>query len=381
MNRAAIDSMLTNSLGSTFSATFQFRGSLEGGIDGLDFSDNLDMLDEHMLDDMFPEGGSVSNHDDSFRDSFMATFTIPGDHQPSAVVSSEAAGDANMETDHFQMELMGPTMTGGGAPYQPYQRPRRRQTVDSAPEFKPEQLQRPPRRRVTTNSFPEFMPELLERRAHGHHNATSGFDEVGHQGDHHMSSHHLQRPKSESMLLQPHHLEDPSRRKIQFHSPNYGNEPLAADIHLAVHEAEDKMIRLQELLEHNQGPLHDHVGGNNHPHAQHQMSPQPAPSNNWPMRRISEHGLPWTPSCPPHHLQQMQQEGNMQQLTMAKLQAAMERTSSTMKLLQDWDRAHGLPASHCQTMVNTSRSRKQLKEGVVLKKWNGSPLLNAGRMT
>ena len=61
---------------------------------------------------------------------------------------------------------------------------------------------------------------------------------------------------------------------------------------------------------------------------------------------------------------------------MAKLQAAMDRTTDTQKLLQEWDRANGLPKSHSQTMVNSSRSRKQLTDGVILKKWNGTPLLN-----
>jgi len=384
MNRAAIDNaMLTNSLGSSFSAAFNFRCSLEGGIDGLDFSDNLDLLDEHMLDDIFPEDGQ-GNHDDSFRDSFMATFSIPME-QPSGVGSEKATGDATManaETDHFQIELMGmatthagaSSMMSGGAAAWP--RPRRRQSVDTNAEFKPELIRGPPRRRCTTNSVPEYM----DRRAHGQ-NPTHGSNQFGHQGNRHLPERHIQRGNSDSVLL---HSENPSRGNIKFHTPDFGNEPLAADTNtnFAAHEVEDKMIRLKGLLGHGQqGLVSDMIGGNNHPHAHGQMSYQPAPpapSNNGPpMRRTSEHGLPWTPSCP-HPLQQMQQS-NMQQITMAKLQAAMERTASTMKLLQDWDRAHGLPASHCQTMVNTSRSRKQLKEGVVLKKWNGSPLLNESR--
>mmetsp|Transcript_3933 Transcript_3933/g.8676 ORF Transcript_3933/g.8676 Transcript_3933/m.8676 type:complete len:730 (+) Transcript_3933:264-2453(+) len=65
-----------------------------------------------------------------------------------------------------------------------------------------------------------------------------------------------------------------------------------------------------------------------------------------------------------------------QVVVMEKLKSAMDRTSNTQKLLQEWDRANGLPKSHSQTMVNSSRSRKQLKDGVILKKWNGAPLLN-----
>merc|ERR1712216_347954 len=60
---------------------------------------------------------------------------------------------------------------------------------------------------------------------------------------------------------------------------------------------------------------------------------------------------------------------------MCDLQMAMDRTADTQKRLQEWDRANGLPKSHSQTMVNSSRSRKQLTDGVILKKWNGAPLL------
>ncbi len=387
MNRAAIDNaMLTNSLGSSFSASFKFRGSLEGGIDGLDFSDNLDLLDEHMLDDIFPEEGQ-GNHDDSFRDSFMATFSIPTEQASAGV--EKAGGDAIMstsETDRFQIELMGVatsragasstynTMSGGAAATAAaWPRPRRCQTLETTQEFQPEPIRGPPRRRSTTTCVPDYMMD--RHTVHGQ--TTYGSNEFDHQGNRRLPDRHISRGNSDSMLL---HSENPSRGKYQFNAVDFGNEPLAADINQAVHEAQDKIIRLKGLLGHEQqGLVSDIIGGNNHPHAHHQMSyqpAQPAPSHNGPVRRTSEHGMPWTPPCP-QHVQQMQ--GTLQQVTMAKLQAAMERTTSTMKLLQDWDRAHGLPASHCQTMVNTSRSRKQLKEGVVLKKWNGSPLLNESR--
>lgn len=167
-----------------------------------------------------------------------------------------------------------------------------------------------------------------------------------------------------------------------------GNESFAAaDISAAVHEAQEKISRLRALLGHDQDELiQDLVGNNNNHQPRNQMMfpPQDHHHADRPMRRSSEHGMPWSPTFhheAVHHQQQhQQQQACMQQVTMVKLQAAMERTNSTMKLLQDWDRAHGLPASHCQTMVNSSRSRKQLKEGVVLKKWNGSPLLNFMRM-
>ena len=45
---------------------------------------------------------------------------------------------------------------------------------------------------------------------------------------------------------------------------------------------------------------------------------------------------------------------------MEKLKVSMSRTTSSMKQLQQWDRANGLPKSHSQTMVNSNKSRKQL---------------------
>ncbi len=45
---------------------------------------------------------------------------------------------------------------------------------------------------------------------------------------------------------------------------------------------------------------------------------------------------------------------------MKKLKDSMSRTTSSMKKLQEWDRANGLPKSHSQTMVNSNKSRKDL---------------------
>lgn len=59
----------------------------------------------------------------------------------------------------------------------------------------------------------------------------------------------------------------------------------------------------------------------------------------------------------------------------ARLESKMRQSVDTMLALQKWDHDNGLPKSHCQTMVNTSRSRKQLLEGVVIKKWDGKPLM------
>lgn len=61
---------------------------------------------------------------------------------------------------------------------------------------------------------------------------------------------------------------------------------------------------------------------------------------------------------------------------MKRLQELMEQSYSTQSKLQQWDKANGLPKSHSQTMVNTSRSRKQLLDGVILPKWDGTPLIS-----
>ena len=59
-----------------------------------------------------------------------------------------------------------------------------------------------------------------------------------------------------------------------------------------------------------------------------------------------------------------------------RLKALMERSSSTQKALQDYDKARGLPRSHSQTMVNSSRSRSQIIENKIIAKWDGSPLIS-----
>jgi hypothetical protein len=58
------------------------------------------------------------------------------------------------------------------------------------------------------------------------------------------------------------------------------------------------------------------------------------------------------------------------------LDEAMKKSIQSMSLLQEWDKKNGLPKSHSQTMVNSSRSREQLMTGMVLQKWNGQPLLS-----
>jgi len=59
-----------------------------------------------------------------------------------------------------------------------------------------------------------------------------------------------------------------------------------------------------------------------------------------------------------------------------RLQNMMQASQATQKALQTWDKRIGLPKSHSQTMVNSSRSRKQLQSGEILAKWDGTPLIN-----
>jgi hypothetical protein len=61
---------------------------------------------------------------------------------------------------------------------------------------------------------------------------------------------------------------------------------------------------------------------------------------------------------------------------MGRLKESMEESERTQRLLQDWDKLHGLPKSHSTTMVCTSRSRTQLLEGRILAKWDGTPLIS-----
>ena len=61
-----------------------------------------------------------------------------------------------------------------------------------------------------------------------------------------------------------------------------------------------------------------------------------------------------------------------------RFQESLARSTASQKALEEWDRQNGLPRSHCQTMVNSLRSRKQLQSGLVLPKWNGQPLIPGG---
>jgi hypothetical protein len=54
----------------------------------------------------------------------------------------------------------------------------------------------------------------------------------------------------------------------------------------------------------------------------------------------------------------------------------MKESEHSQSQLEDWDEDHGLPKSHCPTMVSSSRSRRQLQQGVILPKWDGTPLIS-----
>ena len=59
----------------------------------------------------------------------------------------------------------------------------------------------------------------------------------------------------------------------------------------------------------------------------------------------------------------------------AKLNQLMAKSQQSLKQLQDYDKSQGLPASHSQTMVKSARSRRQLLEGKIMKKWDGTPMI------
>lgn len=58
-----------------------------------------------------------------------------------------------------------------------------------------------------------------------------------------------------------------------------------------------------------------------------------------------------------------------------KLNQLMAKSQQSLKQLQEYDKSQGLPASHSQTMVKSSRSRRQLLEGKIMKKWDGTPMI------
>ena len=61
--------------------------------------------------------------------------------------------------------------------------------------------------------------------------------------------------------------------------------------------------------------------------------------------------------------------------SMDRLRALMAKSIESMKLLEEHDRRQGLRKCDAQNMMNTARSRKQILENRILKKWDGTPLI------
>ena len=60
---------------------------------------------------------------------------------------------------------------------------------------------------------------------------------------------------------------------------------------------------------------------------------------------------------------------------MDRLRALMAKSIESMKRLEEHDRRQGLRKCDAQNMMNTARSRKQILENRILKKWDGTPLI------
>mmetsp|Transcript_3315 Transcript_3315/g.9525 ORF Transcript_3315/g.9525 Transcript_3315/m.9525 type:complete len:303 (+) Transcript_3315:144-1052(+) len=71
--------------------------------------------------------------------------------------------------------------------------------------------------------------------------------------------------------------------------------------------------------------------------------------------------------------------GDVAQPITQRLRSSMEQSRHSLHFLQEWDRRLGLPKSSAHTCVKTERSRKQLLEGKILKKWDGTPLISFER--
>ena len=61
--------------------------------------------------------------------------------------------------------------------------------------------------------------------------------------------------------------------------------------------------------------------------------------------------------------------------SMDRLRALMAKSIKSMKLLEEHDRRQGLRKCDAQNMMKTARSRKQILENCILKKWDGTPLI------
>ena len=78
----------------------------------------------------------------------------------------------------------------------------------------------------------------------------------------------------------------------------------------------------------------------------------------------------------PRKMSRSTQKVQLDKHVLGPLRGLMTQSASSQQQLQIMDERNGLPKSHCQTMVNSSRSRKQLQDGIILPKWNGAPLID-----
>ena len=67
--------------------------------------------------------------------------------------------------------------------------------------------------------------------------------------------------------------------------------------------------------------------------------------------------------------------GSKSSPSMDRLRALMAKSIESMKRLEEHDRRQGLRKCDAQNMMNTARSRKQILENRILKKWDGTPLI------
>eukprot|EP00978_Attheya_sp_CCMP212_P011796 scaffold29328_cov57-Attheya_sp.AAC.1 len=115
-----------------------------------------------------------------------------------------------------------------------------------------------------------------------------------------------------------------------------------------------------------------------------QTTPQQQEIMSTPTHTMSQPGMWATPDAnSTESSSQLQTNGSpdLSVVIAERLANLMQKSSKTQVALQEWDKKNGLPKSHSQTMVKSARSRRQLIEGVILKKWDGSPLIGTERAT
>jgi hypothetical protein len=119
------------------------------------------------------------------------------------------------------------------------------------------------------------------------------------------------------------------------------------------------------------------------PHALHRNNPNKrnkalSPSTCYGLTEKREEGVPDTDlevTVAVNDHQQPPSSASSSSILSLSLRGAMVLSRLSQRALQDWDEDNGLPRSHSITMIRTNRSRRQLEEGRVLRKWNGRPLI------